>query len=87
MTGWNDGQKAGRQRKKYLWFGYGNYGGLPNLQVGGGNIRDPGLFEALSENLQKERSPIIYFLRAMAVLLGVMLFVMLAAWVITLVLG
>lgn len=84
MTEGNQEQKADRRSKKHLWFGYGNYGGLPNLQVGGGNIRDPGLFETLLEYTQKERTPLRSILWAMTVLLGVMLFTMLAAWGLTL---
>ena len=79
-------KKTKRPSKKYLWFGYGNYGGLPNLQIGGGNVRDPGLFETLSGNQKKEGSPVRFILYAAGILLGLMLIVMLAAWGFTLLL-
>ena len=81
MTDLNKGQDAGHRPRKYLWFGYGNYGGgHPNMQIGGGNIRDPGLFEELSKNTKTERSWLRVSLYAAAVLAGVMLLVMLLAW-------
>ena len=84
MTKIESGQAGERRVKKHLWFGYGNYGGLPNLQVGGGFVRDPGLFEALTGSPGKARSPLQSLLYAAGILIGVMLLVMLAAWAITL---
>jgi len=80
MTELHKGQKAEQQPKKYLWFGYGNYGG-GNLtrQLGGGNVRDPGLFEELFKNSKT------CFLYATAILVGVMVLAMLFAWVLSLV--
>jgi len=81
MTDLNKGQKSDQPPKKYLWFGYGNYGGgQPNNQIGGGNIRDPSLFKTLSKN------PGTCFLYAAAALVGVMALAMLAAWGVSLVL-
>ena len=47
MTKLDKEQKAGQPTKKYLWLGYGNYGGSPNPQIGSGFIRNPGLIEKL----------------------------------------
>ena len=75
MTDLAKGQKADQQPKKYRWFGYGNYGGgHPTTQIGGGNIRDPSLFEELSKNT---RTSVIY---AVAGLVGLMVLAMLLAW-------
>ena len=80
MTKLDTEQKAVQQPKKYLWFGYGNYGG-GNLtrQLGGGNVRDPSLFEELFKNSKT------CFLYAIAILVGVMVLAMLFAWVLSLV--
>ena len=86
MAEGNREQKAGRRRKKYLWFGYGNYGSQPNLQIPAGNVRDPGVFEELPQDSKTERSPVRFFACAAAAVVGLMLFVMLLAWVVTLVL-
>ena len=86
MTELGKGPKADRRAKKYLWFGYGNYGGgHPNIQIGGGNIRDPSLFDELSKNTKTQSSWIRYFMYAAAVLVGLMVAVMLLAWVLSLV--
>ena len=86
MTELDKGQKADRQPKKYLWFGYGNYGGgQPNIQIGGGNIRDPGLFEELSKNTKTGPSSMACFMYAVAVSVGLTVLVMLLAWGISLV--
>ena len=85
MTGLDKGQKADQRPQKYLWFGYGNYGGgHPNIQIGGGNIRDPGLFEALSKNTETKPSGMTCFMYAAAVLVGSMVLAMLLAWGISL---
>ena len=86
MTEIDKGQKADRRPKKYLWFGYGNYGSQPNLQIPAGNVRDPGVFEELPQDSKTERSPVRFFACAAAAVVGLMLFVMLLAWVVTLVL-
>ena len=86
MAEGNREQKAGRRPKKYLWFGYGNYGSQPNLQIPAGNERDPGVFEELPQDSKTERSPVRFFACAAAAVVGLMLFVMLLAWVVTLVL-
>jgi len=76
----NKRQNADRRPKKYLWFGYGNYaGGQPTTQIGGGNIRDPSLFEELSKSART------CFMYAAAVLVGVMVLAMLLAWGLSLV--
>lgn len=86
MTELDKGQKADRRPKKYLWFGYGNYGGgQPNMQIGGGNIRDPSLFEELSKNTKTKSSWIRYFMYAAAGLVGLMVVAMLLAWGLSLV--
>ena len=86
MTELDKGQKADRRAKKHLWFGYGNYGGgQPNMQIGGGNIRDPSLLEELSKNTKTEPSWMRYFIYAAAVLIGLMVLVMLLAWGLSLV--
>ena len=86
MTELDKGQKANRRPKKYLWFGYGNYGGgHPNLQIGGGNVRDPSLFEELSKNTKTKSSWIRYFMYAAAGLVGLMVVAMLLAWGLSLV--
>jgi hypothetical protein len=78
-------QKTDQRRKKYLWFGYGNYGGgQPTMQIGGGNIRDPGLFEELSKNRNTKPSWMTCFMYA-AVFVGLMLLAMLVAWGVSLV--
>ncbi len=75
MTELDKGQKADQQPKKHLWFGYGNYGGGHlTRQLGGGNVRDPGLFEELFKNSKT------CFVYAAAVLVGVMVLAMLFAW-------
>lgn len=87
MTEMEKDKDAGRKSKKHLWFGYGNYGGLPNMQVGGGYVRDPGLFDKLAGNAKIERSPVRFLACAVIVFLGVMAFVMAAAWSVTLLLS
>ena len=86
MTELDKGQKADRRPKKYLWFGYGNYGSQPNLQIPAGNVRDPGVFEELSKDSKTDRSAMPFFACAVIVVTGVMAFVMLLAWVMSLVL-
>ena len=80
MTELDKGQKADQRPKKYLWFGFGNYSGLPNLQVGGGNVRDPGLFEELLKTSKTERSPTTFFVYVAAGLIGLMALALLLAW-------
>jgi hypothetical protein len=86
MTELNKGQKADQCPKKYLWFGYGNYGGQPNIQTPAGNIRAPGLFEELSEESKTERSPLTLFMRISIAVIGFTVLVMLLVWVISLIL-
>ncbi len=85
MTELDKGKKADQRPKKYLWLGYGNYGGPPNNQIGGGIIRDPSLFEELSKNTKTERSSITCFMYAVAASVGLTVLVMLLAWGISLV--
>ena len=86
MTSQNKGQQADQHNKKYLWFGYGNYGANPNLQVGGGNIRDPGLLETFFKTEKTERSSMIFFVYILAALIGLASLTMLLAWVVSLLL-
>jgi hypothetical protein len=80
MTDLDKRQKADQQPKKYLWFGYGNYGGGHlTRQLGGGNVRDPSLFEELFKNSKT------CFLYAVAGLVGLMVLAMLLAWGLSLV--
>ena len=79
MTEVDKGQKADRRPKKHLWFGYGNYGGgHPTTQIGGGNVRDPSLFEELTKNTKT------CFLFVVVGLIALTVLAMLLAWVITL---
>lgn len=87
MTELDKGQKADRRPKKYLWFGYGNYTGQGNLQIPAGDVRNPGVIDTLSRDPKTERSPITLFACAAVAVAGVMLFVMLLAWVVSLFLG
>jgi hypothetical protein len=80
MTELDKERKADQRPKKYLWLGYGNYGGQPNIQTPVGNIRDPSLFEELSKNSKTERSPMRFFIYVISAVIGVMAFVMLLAW-------
>ena len=85
MTDSDKGQNADRHPKKYLWFGYGNYGGQPTRQIPVGNVRDPGFFEELSNQPKSERSPMMFFMWATIALIGLMAFLMLLAWVVSMV--
>ena len=85
MTELDKGQKADRRPKKYLWLGYGNYGGQPTRQIGGGYVRDPGLFEELFKESKTEPSPMAFLKWVTIVLVGLMAFMMLLAWAISLV--
>ena len=80
MTELDKRQKADQRPQKYLWFGYGNYGGQPNIQTPVGNIRDPGLFEELSKESKAQRSLMTFFMCAAIAVIGVMVLVMLLAW-------
>ena len=86
MTELDSGQKADRRPRKYLWFGYGNYSGQPNIQTPAGNIRDPGLFEELSEEPKTERSAITYFVGIAVAVIALTMLTMLLAWGLSLVL-
>lgn len=86
MTDAGKGQQADRRAKKYLWFGYGNYTAQGNLQIPAGNVRDPGLLEPLSKESKTERSPMGFFGCAVLAVAGLMFFVMLLAWGLSLVL-
>ena len=85
MTELDKGQKADKRPKKYLWFGYGNYGGSPTNQIGGGTIRDPGLVERLYKDTKTERSRLTCFMYVVAVSVGLTVLVMLLAWGLSLV--
>jgi hypothetical protein len=80
MTEVGNGQKADPRPKKHLWFGYGNYSAHPNLQIGGGSIRDPDLFAMFFKPAKKERSPMTFFIYVAVGLIGLMGLVMLFAW-------
>jgi len=80
MTELDKEQKAGQRPKKYLWLGYGNYGGSPNPQIGGGIIRDPSLIEKLYKDTKMELSSKTCFMYAVAVSVGLTVLVMLLAW-------
>lgn len=82
MTKLEDGQGEAKPQKKRMWFGFGNYGGQPFLQIGGGYVRDPGPVETLFKTSKEH--PWSIFLYAVLGLAAVMLLVMLAAWVISL---
>jgi hypothetical protein len=79
------GQKTDQRHKKFLWFGYGNYGGQPNLQIGGGYIRNPDVVEELFEEPKTERSSITFFMYVVSALIGLTAFAILFAWGISLV--
>lgn len=85
MTELDNGQKADQRPKKYLWLGYGNYGGSPNPQIGGGIIRDPALFEKLYKDTKTALSSKTCFMYAVAVSVGLTVLVMLLAWGVSLV--
>ena len=86
MTELDNGQKADQPPKKYLWFGYGNYGGgHATTQIGGGNIRDPGLFEKLYKDTKTGLSSKTCFMYAVAGSVGLTVLVMLLAWSLSLV--
>ena len=78
--GTDNGQKTGRRAKKYLWFGYGNYGTQPNLQIPAGNVRDPGVLEELSKESKTGRSALPFFACAILAVAGLMAFAMALAW-------
>jgi len=86
MTRKNQAQQADQHSKKYLWLGYGNYGANPNLQVGGGNIRDPGLFATFFKTEKTEQSLMIFFVYILAGLIGLAALTMLLAWAVSLLL-
>lgn len=85
MTEFDKGQKTKSRPKKYLWFGYGNYGSQPNLQIPAGNVRDPDLLQEFSSEKETRRSALRLFACAATAVIGLMLFVMMLAWVFTLV--
>ncbi len=83
MTEADKGQKAEQPSKKYLWLGYGNYGGS-SVQLGGGFVRNPGILADFFKHPNKAASPLAWILYAVAGVLAVMGLVMLLAWGITL---
>ena len=85
MTELDKVQKPGQRPKKYLWLGYGNYGGSPNPQIGGGFIRNPGLIERLYKDTKLELSSKTCLMYAVAVSVGLTVLVMLLAWGLSLV--
>ena len=85
MTKLDKEHKAGQRPKKYLWLGYGNYGGFPNPQIGGAFIRNPGLIEKLYKDTKTEFSSKTCFMYAIAVSVGLTVLVMLLAWGLSLV--
>ena len=85
MSELNKEQKPRQRPKKYLWLGYGNYGGSPNPQIGGGFIRDPALIEKLYKDTKTQLSSKTCFMYAVAVSVGLTVIVMLLAWGLSLV--
>ncbi len=77
-------QGKGKTQTKYMWFGFGNYGGQPFQQIGGGYVRDPGPFEKLFKSAKEERSPASLFIYIVLGLVAVMLLVMVGAWIVSL---
>jgi hypothetical protein len=55
----NDDNPEERKKKKYLWFGYGSYGGIGDLNAFQPvNIRaDPGIFDRLFELFGVKEKP------------------------------
>jgi hypothetical protein len=82
MTELEKGQKADQAPKKYLWLGYGNYGGS-SVQLGGGYVRNPSSFEEFFKTPKIAVSPMTCIMCTVAGLLGFMALVMLVAWGIT----
>ena len=77
MTELKDEQVDDKPRKKHLWFGYGSYGSQPNLQIGGGVVRDPNLVEKLYKTPKEERTQFPYF---MYMAVGIVLLTLLSCW-------
>ena len=86
MTELNKVKKTAEPPRKYLWFGYGNYAGQPNIQTPAGNIRAPGFFEEPSEEMKTDHSPSTMLMRILSAVIGFTLFVMLLVWGLSLVL-
>ena len=84
MTELKEGQDEGKPKKKHLWFGYGSYGSQPDLQIGGGYVRDPNLLEKLSKTPNTERFQFPYFMYIAVGIVVLTLFLMLVAWVFSL---
>ena len=79
MTKFEKGQESVQPKKRYLWFGYGNYGSLPYQQIGGGFIRNPDMVEK-----RDGRFSVTYFVYIAVVVILLTLLVMLVAWAISL---
>ena len=77
MTKLDSGQGEGKTKKKYMWFGFGNYGGQPIQQIGGGIVRDPNLLQNTLQNSESERSPVV---RIGATVIGFTCVVLLLVW-------
>ena len=82
MTKFEKGQESGRSKKRYLWFGFGNYGGQPTQQIGGGYIRNPDMLEK-----KGGRFSATYFAYIVAGVILLTLLAMLLAWAISLFAG
>jgi hypothetical protein len=80
MTEFKMGETATPRTTKYLWFGFGNYGAYPNLQVGGGFVRDPSLLAKLFKKAGLEDSPMTCFMYIAAGLVSLTALLMLLAW-------
>ena len=84
MTEEDKSQKEGKRKKKFLWFGYGNYGGNPNPQIGGGFIRDPGLLEETLKDTKEERPSVkTYLVNFAMALIGLIILALLATWILS----
>jgi len=79
MTKLEKGPESGQSKKRYLWFGFGNYGGQPTQQIGGGFVRNPDMLEK-----KGGRFSVTYFAYIAGGVILLTLLVMLVAWAISL---
>ena len=82
MTRFEKRQEPGQSKKRYLWFGFGNYGGQPTQQIGGGFIRNPDMLEKKGGRFSRT-----YFAYIAGGVILLTLLVMLVAWAISLFAG
>ena len=79
MTKLEKAQESGHAKKRYLWLGFGNYGGQPTQQIGGGFIRNPDMLDK-----QGERFSVPYFVYLAVGVILFTLLIILVAWAISL---